>query len=49
MFGLGEWGEVADVDEHHCHFATLTGEDIVTLLKQAGRQGGVDIGAERAL
>ncbi len=29
---LGEWGEVTNVDEHYCDLATLTGEDIVTLL-----------------
>ena len=47
--GLGERGEVADVDEHHRHLAALTGEDIVTLLKQPRRKGGVDVGAERGL
>ena len=47
--GLGERGEVADVDEHHRHFAALTGEDIVALLKQPRRQGRVDVGAERGL
>jgi hypothetical protein len=47
--GLGERGEVTDVDEHHRHLAALTGEHIVTLLKQTGREGGVDIGAECGL
>ena len=47
--GLGERGEVADVDEHHRHLAALTGEHVVTLLKQPRRQGGVDVGAERGL
>ena len=46
---LGERGEVADVDEHHRHLAALTGEHIVTLLQQPGREGGIDIGAERRL
>jgi len=47
--GLGEWGEVADVDEHHRDLAALTGEDIFPLLKQPRRQGWVDVGAERHL
>ena len=47
--GLGERGEVADVDEHHRHLAALTGEHVVTLLKQPRRQGRVDVGAERRL
>ena len=46
---LGERGEVADVDEHHRHLAALTGEDIVTLLKQPRRQGWVNIRPERRL
>ncbi len=47
--GLGERGEIANVDEHHCHFAALPGEDIVTLLKQPRRQGRVDVSPERSL
>ena len=47
--GLGERGEVADVDEHHRHLAALPGEDIVTLLKQSRRQDWVDVGPERRL
>jgi hypothetical protein len=46
---LGERGEVANVDKHHCHLAALTGEDIVSLLQQARRQGWVDVGPERRL
>ena len=38
--GLRERGEVADVDEHHRHLAALTGEDIVTLIKQPRCQVG---------
>ena len=30
---LSERRETADVDEHHCHLATLAGEHIVTLLE----------------
>jgi hypothetical protein len=47
--GLGERGEVADVDEHHGHLAALTGEDVVTLLEQPRREGWVDVGPERRL
>ena len=47
--GFGEGGEVADVDEHHCHFATLAGEDIVTLFEELRREDGVDVGAEGGL
>ena len=47
--GLGERGEVAHVDEHHGDFAALTGEDVVTLLKQPRRQDWVDVGPERRL
>ena len=47
--GLGERGEVADVDEHHRHLAALTGEHIVALLEQPRRQTRVDVGAERRL
>ena len=47
--GLGERGEVADVDEHHRHLAALTGEDVVALLEQPRRQTRVDVGAERRL
>ena len=47
--GLGERGEVADVDEHHRHLAALAGEDVIALLEQPRRQGGVDVGAERGL
>lgn len=43
---LAERGEVADVDEHHGHLATLTGDDLVPLLQQPRRQDGVDVGAE---
>ena len=45
--GLGEWSEVADVDEHHGHLAALAGEHVVALLKQSRSQGRVDIGPER--
>jgi hypothetical protein len=31
--GLGERGEISNVDKHHRHFAALTGEHIVALLK----------------
>ena len=37
---LGERGEVADIDEHNCHLAALTGEHIITLLKQPCRKRG---------
>ena len=47
--GLGERGEVADVDEHHRHLAALTGEHVVTLLEQPCGKARVDIGAERRL
>ena len=31
--GLGECGEVANVDKHHRHLAALAGEHIITLIK----------------
>jgi hypothetical protein len=46
---LGEWSEVADVDEHHGHLAALAGEHVVALLKQSRRQDRVDIGPEGRL
>ena len=46
---FGERGEVANVDKHDRHLAALTGEDVVTLLKQPSRQGRVDIRPERRL
>jgi hypothetical protein len=34
---LGEWREVADVDEHHGDLAAFTRKDIVALLEQPRR------------
>lgn len=43
---FGVRGEVTNVDEHHRHLAPLTGEHIVTLLKQPRRQERVDVRPE---
>jgi hypothetical protein len=47
--GLGERGEVTDVDEHDRHLAALPGKYVIPLLKQTCGEGWVDVGAERGL
>ena len=47
VFASANGVNVADVHEHHRHFAAFPGKHVITLLKQPRRQGGIDIRPER--